>query len=409
MTAASANRFNGPFSPLDPAVMADPACAYRWLHEQAPCHHDRDFEPPFFTLSRYQDVADALRNITLFVSEHGQGPRFTPPAGMLSDPPMHTHYRKLVQQAFTPRAIAALQDDVDQLARRLLHELPTAESFDLHEHFAFPLPVIVISDMLGVPSADRALFKRWSDASVTAMGAEDPSPWLDELTALSDYLLEHIRSERRRLQSNNGQHNLTRGLISANIDGASLTDEEIRGVVSQLLVGGNETTTSLITNAVWRLLQTPQLWQALQADRSRIDVALEESLRFDPPVLGLYRTTSVDTNLHGVPVPANSKVLLHYAAANRDPAVFSDPDQFRLDRSSQRHLAFGLGVHFCLGAQLARLEARCALSALLDHFSELQLQGDGERIAPFFLWGRKRLPLSGSCNGSNIHSGRPTP
>ena len=409
LTAAPAHQFDGPFSPLAPAVMADHACAYRWLHEYAPCHYNGDFDPPFFTLSRYQDVASALRNIAHFASEHGQGPRFTPPAGMLSDPPQHTHYRKLVQQAFTPRAVAALSDNIERLARRLLNELDAPETFDLHEQFAFPLPVIVISDMLGVPSTDRALFKRWSDASVTAMGAEDPTPWQDDLTALNDYLLEHIRSERRGLQSNKTRNNLTRGLIEASIDGTRLTDEEIRGVVSQLLVGGNETTTSLITNAVWRLLQTPQLWQAVQADRSLIAIALEESLRFDPPVLGLYRTTTTAITMHGVSMPANSKVLLHYAAANRDPAVFPEPDEFRLDRHGQRHLAFGLGVHFCLGAQTARLEAKSALTALFDHFAELTLLGDGERIAPFFLWGRKSLPLAGLCNHSNTLPGRSKP
>lgn len=381
--------------------MANPAIAYSWLHDQAPCHHCTDFTPPFFTLSRYADVAAALRDVATFPSEHGQGPRFSPPAGLLSDPPQHTHYRRLVQQAFTPRAIATMQDAVAALAARLLDELPQSAAaehgaFDLHESFAFPLPVIVISDMLGVPAADRHRFKQWSDDSVTAMGAEDPSPWQASLAALAQYLLDHIRSERERLRSarQDAPTNLTASLITASIDGKRLTDEEIQGVVSQLLVGGNETTTSLITNVVWRLLEQPERWHAVRSDRTLVAAALEESLRFDPPVLGLYRTVSADTVLHGVTMPANSKVLLHYAAANRDPRVFDAPNAFALDRESSRHLAFGLGVHFCLGAQLARLEASCALNALLDRFPNLTLVNSGERIAPFFLWGRKTLPVA---------------
>lgn len=373
--------------------MADPAQAYAWLHTQSPVHYCADFDPPFFTLSRYDDVARALQDIDTYSSEHGQGPRYTPPAGMLSDPPQHTRYRRLVQQAFTPRAVAQMAETVTALAQRLLRELGTVTSFDLHEDFAFPLPVIVISEMLAVPSTDRHLFKRWSDASVAAMGATDPTPWTGELTALADYLLDHIRAERKHLQRNAEPGNLTARLVAARIDGIGLADEEIRGVVSQLLVGGNETTTSLITNAMWRLLEAPALWQQLHSDRALVNRALEESLRFDPPVLGLYRTVRRDTTLHGVTMPANSKVMLHYAAANRDASVFSDPNQFRLDRQDKRHLSFGLGVHFCLGAQLARLEAQCALTALLDQFATLALNNSGERIAPFFLWGRKRLPL----------------
>jgi cytochrome P450 len=168
----------------------------------------------------------------------------------------------------------------------------------------------------------------------------------------------------------------------------------VLSVVSQLFVGGNETTTSLITNAVWRLLQDPQRWQTLVSKPELIDNALEESLRYDPPVLGLYRTVTRDVELRGVTIPVNSKVMLNYAAANRDPEVFDAPNEFRLDRPPRRHLSFGLGVHFCLGSQLARLEARTALSSLVQRFPDLQLQNDGERIAPFFLWGRHRLPVS---------------
>ena len=166
-------------------------------------------------------------------------------------------------------------------------------------------------------------------------------------------------------------------------------------MISQLLVGGNETTTSLITNVVWRLLQF-DLWSQVVNNPDLIEAAIEESLRYDPPVLGLYRNTTRDVTLHGVDIPKGSKVLINYAAANRDPAAFDAPDEFQLTRGSRRHMSFGLGLHFCLGAPMARLETRIALQALCEHYPNLQLVDAGERIAPFFLWGRKRLWLKAS-------------
>ena len=156
------------------------------------------------------------------------------------------------------------------------------------------------------------------------------------------------------------------------------------------------TTTSLITNAVWRLLEHPDQWQALVADPSLAEAAMEESLRFDPPVLGLYRNTTVDVTLHDVTIPKGSKVYINYAAANRDPEAFANPDMFDIRRERKRHMSFGLGVHFCLGAPMARLETEIALQALATRIPNLKLLGPGERITPFFLWGRRTLPLARS-------------
>ncbi len=381
----------GGYSPFAQAVLSEPSCAYPFLLHHAPVHRCDEFDPPFYTLSRYADVEAALRDVATFSSEYGQGPRFTPPAGMLSDPPQHTFFRALVQRAFTPRAIDALHGRIQRLADELLDGCADQGTFDLHDDYAFPLPVVVIAEMLGVPAADLHLFKRWSDASVAAMGSERPEAFTRELQALADYLLEQIRAAR----APNAPPSLIRTLVTAEEQGRRLADEEVLSVLSQLLVGGNETTTSLITNAVWRLLGEPTLWRRLVADPSLIPAAVEESLRYDPPVLGLYRNLTRSVELHGVEIPQGSKVMLHYGAANRDPAVFENPDRFSLDRPARRHMAFGLGVHFCLGAQLARLEGRIALTRLLQRFPDLTLLGEGERIAPFFLWGRKRLPVQG--------------
>ena len=382
----------GAYDPFRPPVLDEPSVAYAHLLAERPVHYFADFDPPFYTLSRHADVQTALRDIETYSSEFGQGPRFTPPVGMLSNPPQHTFFRSLVQQAFSPRAIEAMRGRVEALAEELLDACPAGE-WDLHDAFAFPLPVIVIAEMLGVPAEDLHLFKRWSDASVAAMGAADPSAFESELTALADYLLAQIRQRR----ATPGAGDLIDRLVAAKQDGQGLADEELRGVVNQLLVGGNETTTSLITNAVWRLLDRPALWQRVVADPSLVDRALEESLRFDPPVLGLYRSTTRPVELLGVRIPKGAKVMLHYAAANRDPEVWDDPNTFSLDRPAQRHLSFGLGVHFCLGAQLARLEAGAALRALAARCPDLRLVNWGQRIAPWFLWGRRHLPVAGGA------------
>lgn len=378
------------YDPRAPAVLNDPANAYRTLLNDAPVSFVDTFDPPFYVLSRYADVEAALRDVTTFSSEFGQGPRFTPPAGLLSDPPQHTFFRNLVQQAFTPKAIEALRPRVTALANELIASHGHKTDWDLHDAFAFPLPVIVIAEMLGIPTADRHLFKYWSDAAVAAMGAEDPTMHQAPLREMAQYLLQQI-AERR---SGDGDDLIAR-LVAARTDDTGLRDGEILGVVTQLLVGGNETTTSLITNAVWRLLEEPSRYKRLCAQPALIDKALEESLRFDPPVLALYRTTTRAVDLHGVTIPANTKVMLHYAAANRDPDAFDEPDGFSLDRPARRHLAFGLGTHFCLGAQLARLEASIALRALIERCPDLQLVDEGDRITPFFLWGRRHLIVRG--------------
>lgn len=376
------------YHPTDPAVLADPAVSHAWLIEKQPVYFEQRFDPPFYILSRYDDVNAALRDIETFSSEFGQGPRFTPPRGMLSDPPQHTFFRSLVQQAFKPASIEAMRPRVLALAHELLDSLPATGQWDLHEDFAFPLPVIVISGMLGVPKEDMHLFKKWSDSSVAAMGAEDPTPYAADLMALGQYLMDAIREHRKTPD----RDNLIATLVRARDGDRGLDDEEIQGVLSQLLVGGNETTTSAITNMVWRLLERPALWDRVVREPACHENALEESLRFDPPVLALYRNTTRDVTMHDVTIPKGSKVMMYYAAANRDPRYWANPDEFQIDRTG-RHMSFGLGVHFCLGAQLARLEALCALEALAQRFPKLELVNSGERIPPFFLWGRKRLPV----------------
>lgn len=381
------------FDPFSEESMAEPSSAYQQLLHDAPVHHFEAYDPPFYTLSRFEDVEAALRDVETYSSHWGQGPRFTEPIGMLSDPPQHTFFRSLVQQAFTPKAAREMAGRIQGLADELADAVEPRGAFDVHDDYGFLLPVIIISEMLGVPKEDNIRIQKWSFSVVEAMGAEDPTPWEADLEALNQYDLDQIADRRRRVAAGAPLDDLITRLVEAEVDGRRLDDDEVMRVVNQLIVGGHGTTTSLITNVVWRLLQNPSLWERLVAEPELVDTAVEESLRFDPSVLALYRTTTRDVELHGVRIPESSKVMMHYAAANRDPSVFEDPDTFSLDRPPHRHLAFGLGVHFCLGTELARLEGRTALSTLLRRFPKLSLVDDGERIKPFFLWGRQHLPV----------------
>lgn len=369
--------------------MADPAVSARKLHagERCPLYHG--FEPPFRVAYRFQDVSDILLDPSRFVSGQGQGPNFVPAAGIVSDPPMHTFYRSLVQDDFKPAAIAKLRPRLEAIADDLLDAVEDKEVWDLHDDLAFPLPVTIICEIFGIPTDDIQQFKLWSDASVAALSAQDPAPYEAELVRMRAYLIDLMRAKHDDLSDNS----LLARIARARRDGVELTDEEAVSLVTALFVAGNETTTSLITNFMWRMLSGDYLWADFCAGKFSVEQAINESLRYDPPLLGLFRTTSRDAEIGDTPIPEGTKVLTHYAAANRDPAVFENPDLFDPYRPIQKILSFGLGLHFCLGSELAKLEAKTSLEALRDRFPNLRLAGDGERIGPFFFWGRRKLPV----------------
>ncbi len=399
------------YDPFSPSTLADPMRAYNELRERCPLHQFTDFSPPFATITRYDDVVAVLKDTDIWSSRYGQTPQFTRGRGLNQDPPDHTEFRKLFQRGFTPRMVGRLEDEVTDLANALIDGMldGPATDGDLHDLFACPLPVIVIAKLLGVPTADLARFKQWSDDLVACFNSPDPhAP--DAIRAELDAYFQVAIDERRALLSAAGvdepgeehlatvvPHDLISGFVVATYQGRRLTDDELHNVLIQLLAGGNETTTSLITNCMLRLLEEPTRWEAVKADPSLVDVAIEESLRFDPPVLGLFRTSLEPVCMHGIDLPARTKLMVTYAAANRDPSVFSDPDSFRLDREAdelRRHLSFGLGHHFCPGASLSRLEARASLRLFVERLPAMRLNGAPERIAPFNLWGRRRLPVA---------------
>jgi len=384
------------YDPFSAEVMTDPIGAYQQLLAHCPVPHYDRFDPPFWSLTRHADVSAAVRDPATWSSLHGQGPRHTSQGGLFTDPPEHTAFRRLLQTAFTPTSVAELEPFIANLADTLVADIAHQGHGDLHAAVAFPLPTITIATMMGVPPEDRDDFKRWSDASVARLGSQDPTAHDDDVAALYRYLAAHIDDRRQALAAGDElPDDLVAALVRAEDDGATLTPEEILGSCVQLLVGGNETTTSLITNALWRLMQQPELMERVQADLELIPALIEESLRYDAPVLGLFRTSTCPVTVHGVTIPAEAKVQMLFGAANHDPEVFTDPERFSVDRDpaeARRHLAFGAGPHFCLGASLARLEARHALRAILGGLPRLRADGPSGRIAPFLLWGRRTLP-----------------
>lgn len=400
------------YDPFSPEVLHDPFAAYDELRSHSPVHEFDGFDPPFVTMTRHDDVAAMLRDWQTWSSHFGQSPRHTVSGCLFSDPPDHTMYRRIVQQGFTPRVVERLEADIVSLVDELIDAMVArGPSGDLHDDIACPLPVLVIANMLGVPTDQITQFKEWSDRQVEAMGSNDPAAAAENRRQIDAFFTGQLDLRRSNLAEagiaaedwsddllgNVISNDVMSALLVASADGRRLTDPELLNILQQLLVGGNETTTSLITNLFWRLLERPELFTQL-VDHPELDAgAVEESLRFDAPVLGLYRTNTRELEMHGVTIPEQTKAMATYGAANRDPAVFDDPNTFRLDRDldhlRRTHLAFGLGRHFCPGAHLSRLEARIVLRHLVDRLPDLRLDGETTRIPTFLLWGRRTLPV----------------
>jgi cytochrome P450 len=290
---------------------------------------------------------------------------------MLSqDPPEHTRLRRLVSKAFTPRSLQKMRPRIEEIVNELLDPLADQEEFDLVLELAWPLPVIVIAEMLGIPREDREQFKRWSDAMVATLGGDYSS--LNEARRSNEQLVEYVsqviadRRERPR-------DDLIGRLVAAEESGQRLTEDEMLGTVALLLVAGNETTTHLISSGMLMLLRNPEQMARLRADPSLLPSAVDEMLRFAGPVHTTRRTAREDVALGGAEISRGDVVVGILAAANRDPEKYVDPDQFDVARNPTDHLAFGDGIHFCLGASLARLEGQVAIGALLERFRTLRL------------------------------------
>ena len=397
------------YDPLSTSTLQDPFPAYEQLRQACPVHRFEAFSPPFFTLSRYDDVLAGLRDWELWSIRYGSSPQYMRPTGLFNDPPAHTGFRKLFNRGFTPRTVGRLEDEIEELARQLVGQVISRGSGDFHDFLASPLPMSIIARLIGVPTSDLELFREMCDDLTATYNVPDPAASAGPRARLDAYFQTHI-DDRRSILRRNGitapsvddvgtvlPDDLLSGLVVAEHDGRRLDDNELHLMLVLLLLGGLETSTALLTNVLWRLLQDRDRWETLLRDPALVDVAVEESLRVDPPVLGLFRTPTRDVTLHGVDIPEKSKVMLCFASANREaPNGLERPDEFRLDRDPDKvrqHLSFGFGVHFCPGAHLARLEGRVTLRVLLELLPDLRLDGPVERIEPFLLWGRETLPV----------------
>jgi pimeloyl-[acyl-carrier protein] synthase len=390
------------FNPFDPAFRANPYPFYHQLLEGPPKLFN--LMMPFAIVSRYEHASQILRDHARFNSKRPMIPGledFDPVGGaqtvLFSDPPAHTRLRRLITGAFTPRRVRELEPRIREITNELLDKVAKAGEFEAMTDFAGPLPMRVIAELLGVPADHYAMFKAWSDKIVgTAGEGLAPGMGLDPrakeaVAALRGYLTNEI--EKRRVER--GQ-DLISALVAAEQDAEALTANELLAFVVLLLLAGNETTTNLIANGLLALCRNPEQLERLRAEPALISTAIEEMLRYDSPAQGTIRYVTENTEIGGTEIDAGSWAMVLMAAANRDPAHFPEPDVFDVARQPNEHLAFGEGIHFCVGASLARLEGAIAISAILERFPRLRLKDSNRQpiYRSFFLRALNELPLS---------------
>lgn len=410
---------------FDPAFLADPYPTYARLREESPVH---DLGGGFWALSRHDDIVRVLRNPTLFSSELGYGgmiggsvtmtgsggdprrERELTDSGMgvmmqgfsglrvliATDPPDHTRLRRLVSKPFSPKSIWALESRLREICDTLVDELLDARVdgvADLWQHISYPLPTMVIAEMLGIPSDRKADFKRWSDAIVNGLslgGGGDTAQGAAGAMEMFQYFGGVIRERRAEPRDD-----LISLIIQDTGDGEeALTTAELIAFCVLLLIAGNETTTNLLGNFFEAMHRYPEELQRLRDDPELVSSAVEEALRFDSPVQGLWRGLTEPAEVGGVSLPAGARVMMLFAAGNRDAAAYGpDAEDFRADRNPIDHVAFGTGIHVCLGAALARLEARVAISTLLDRTTGIERAGEPTRPLSPVLRGVRAQPL----------------
>jgi cytochrome P450 len=391
---------------LDPANRADPYPVYDQIRERGPLVLPEANRTVF---SSYADCDEVLRHpasasdrlkSTIAQREIAEGAEarpLGPPGFLFLDPPDHTRLRKLVSKAFMPRVVKALEPDIVKLVDSLLDNVANAGSFEVIADLAYPLPVAVICRLLGVPLADEPKF---SHASALLAQALDPvisvngegADGFEERMAAAIWLRNYLRDLIERRRHHPGD-DLMSALIQVEESGDQLTEDEIIATCNLLLVAGHETTVNLIANAVLAMLRHPVQWAALGKDPQRVSAVVEETLRYDPPVQLMGRIAAEDITIGDTTVVKGDVMMLLLAAAHRDPAAFDRPGEFDPDREAIRHLGFGKGPHFCLGAPLARLEAAVALSKVTARFPHARLAGEPQYKPNLTLRGLASLPV----------------
>jgi len=387
------------YNPFDPEVIRDPYPSYARLRRETPlCRTGLGFA----AVSRYDDVLGVLRRPEAFSSsamadlingvkalspeDLGQGETL-----LGSDPPAHTRLRKIVNRAFTPRHVAALEPRVRGIVQGLVAALPSGEACDLVAALAVPLPATVIAEILGIDADRRQDFKRWSDEIVAAMGSAPDADLRSRLersfVERAAYLEQVVEDRKRRPRDD-----VISALVRAEQEGGAMSEDEVGNFIVLLLVAGNETTTNLIGNALLAGLEHPWVLEAIGRDSSLVPAWVEETLRYDSPVQLTFRRARQEVELAGEKVLEGEILGCLLGSANRDERRFSAPDRFDLMRANSAHLAFGFGTHFCLGSNLARLEARVALEALLSRFRRFErVEPEVERAPSLLIRGPRSL------------------
>jgi cytochrome P450 len=378
------------FNPLESPYLENPYPLYARARREAPVF----YSPLFATwvVTRYEDVHAILRDPRRFSSSYLFRTPVDPPPDVLAmlaqippeapllvseDPPGHTRTRALVSHAFLPRQVARMAARMRAIAHELIDQLPVTGGADLVRQYTYPLPMRVLLEFLGLPVADAEVIKHWCHdhmlLSVPGIGAAQQRRSAATEVAFSRYIEALIAARQRQPRTD-----VLSALIHARVHGERpLDDVELHSLLQQLLFAGHETTTNLLSNTLAVLLHDASRWQALQRDLTCVARAVEEGLRYDAPVQGMFRTTTEEVTVRGVTLPAGARVFVAFGAANRDEHIFPEPDRFDVQRpNADKHVSFGYGVHYCIGAPLVRLEARIALEVLVQRLPDLHLVPD---------------------------------
>lgn len=381
---------------------------WAFLRREAPVfYYERGVKLPFWAITKHEDIVRISRQS----NENLNGPRlavfpeFSPPQEderevrhlLVMDAPDHPVYRKLTSSHFTPRSVRRLEASIEQITRETLDRLSNGGEtgeVDFVTSFSAPIPLAVLADMLGVPREHWKLMFEWTNSIV---GSADPEyqkgGGIQQSAAASRLqLFEYfwkMTEERRK----NPRGDIASILANAEIDGKPLPPRELLSYFFLLVVAGNETTRNAMSGGLLALIQNPDQFEKLRNDPALVDSAVEEILRWTTPVIQFCRTATVDFELRGKTIRKGDNMCLFYPSANRDEDVFEDPFEFRIDRQPNRHLAFGIGEHFCLGANLARLELRVVFRQLAERMREVELTGAVERLQSSFLGGVKHMPI----------------